>query len=82
MKHYSFQTLPHVAWTGGSKPDRAAIRPGLRQDFGLLVRRLFREQVREYAGFWHDLPLHVARVFWGRAIHDAWATIREAGWVC
>ncbi len=72
---------PVVAWTGGTAPDKTKLTPARCLDFEALTRCLFREQCREWVGFWFvPLPLAVARVFWGRARHDAWATCRSVGW--
>lgn len=65
-------TVKRRAWTGGSPP-----KP-LNQIYGLeraLVRHFFREQVTEWTSFWKTkIPLDIARVFWGRARGDAFAT--------
>jgi len=80
-KPLTLMECPVVAWTGGTSPNPELLRPNHRRDFEIVTRRLFREQCREWVSFWRDrLPLDIARIFWGRARGDAWATAREIGW--
>ena len=67
------------AWTGGDTPT-----PGLRRSnakFRSLVSFFFQEQLVECGGldFWKcagTSSMERARIFWNRAILDAWATFR------
>jgi hypothetical protein len=65
--------IPRRAWTGGSAPRKFLQCCELERT---LRRQLFREQSRMYADYWGDLPLDVARIFYGRAAADAHATVR------
>ena len=67
------------AWTGGSPPrPLASISLAELFDVGLL----YAEQCQVYREAWGDVPEDVARIFWGRARHDAHATHRPGlpGW--
>jgi len=67
------------AWTGGDTPP-----PGLRRGnakFRSLVSFFFQEQLVECGGldFWKcagTSSMERARIFWNRAMLDAWATVR------
>jgi hypothetical protein len=65
-----------TAWTGGSRPPVHARQSAL---YRVIRHRLFREQCETYHGFWGDLPIDVARIFWTRANYDAWASVRTEG---
>lgn len=71
--------LPRRAWTGGDNPTKETWETQL---FRCLVSFFFREQLRECGGLslWESAgtsALQRARIFWGRAKADAWATYRE-----
>ena len=68
-------TPQHRAWTGGSPPPPWPDTPDAQRRYAV---RLYRDQCREWRAFWGDSPdADTARIFWGRAIHDAHATYRE-----
>lgn len=74
--------MQRCAWTGGSVPPE-----GYNTDLFRVIRReRFREQIADCGGL--DLwkcagtsSMERARIFWQRAKYDAWATIRNAGFV-
>lgn len=71
-----------VRWDGGSIPNRGQLEGGRLRDFDCVTRRIFREVVREWEARWGEkVWLGMARVMWGIARFDAWATARSAGWV-
>jgi hypothetical protein len=67
------------AWTGGDPPP-----PGLRRanaKFRAVVSYYFQEQLAECGGLdrWQcagTTSMERARIFWNRAMLDAWATVR------
>lgn len=81
-KHLTLMEAPTVAWTGGSAPCLRYLYAYQLADFKIVRSRMFREQVRAWAGYWLvPMPLDIARIFWNRATHNAWATARSVGWV-
>lgn len=65
-------TVPRTAWTGGDKPRSYSGVCGKEKND---VSVLFREQARDYAQRWGELPvLGIARLFWRRARYDAHAS--------
>lgn len=68
-----------TAWTGGSAPDPIVTRArnSRGREFRRIRRELFREQVTIWREYWGDSPdHHTIRIFWNRAQHDAWSTVR------
>lgn len=79
MKHVAQLLANRRAWTGGDTPPRVWGNANRRRDWHLVRVVWFREQIREWAGFWREpVPLCVARIFWNRASLDAWRTMTEA----
>lgn len=76
----SGRVFSRYAWTGGSRPTK-----GFRSaEFVALRRWFFRESLAECGGLdlWEcagTSAIERARLFWGRASFDAWATLRNAG---
>lgn len=69
------KSYARVAWTGGCRP-RPLDTIGAEEH--RLVRFFFREQMRDWLDFWHDMPeKDVRRTFWFRARYDAHATRRH-----
>lgn len=63
-------TYPRVAWTGGAMVYMPKLVP--------LARALYREQLRFWKCFWHDMPDEdVKATFKERAWGDAYASYRE-----
>lgn len=64
-----------IAWTGGSRPKKLA---DISQDERQFVRKLFKDQLQTWCGFWDSkADLDLCRVFWNRARYDAHATFRN-----
>jgi hypothetical protein len=69
-------TYQRRAWTGGDTPRPDALIPEARNAFGGIRCQLYREQWREYVGYWYEAPgSDVRQTFWRRATYDAWRTI-------
>ena len=73
-------TFSRRAWTGGDTAPSGERRrnPVFRE----LVRFFFREQLAECGGmdFWKCAgtgSVERARIFWNRAMHDAWRTFQN-----
>lgn len=62
-------------WTGGSAPKPLS---EISKAERATVKASFREQCETYREFWNDLPIHIVRIFWNRARHDAHAQHRHA----
>ena len=66
-----------IAWTGGSAPPSGFPRNDSEK---VLVVVMYLDQLSVWFGFWGDLPdSDTARIFWNRAVHDSWATVRPMG---
>ena len=73
------EELGVIAWTGGSRPPAGLTRTN--KHYKGLVSFLFQGQLVECGGLdlWNcagGTSMGRARLFWGRAKYDAWATIR------
>lgn len=78
IKLKSGKIVNRVAWTGGDLPPKNY----RNKDYCELRSLFFREQVKDCGGLdlWactgpHNSSLCRARIFWGRAKHDAWRTL-------
>jgi len=66
-----------IAWTGGSAPPPSFPRNDSEK---VLVVVMYLDQLGDWLGFWEDWPdSDTARIFWDRAMYDAWATVRPMG---
>lgn len=65
------------SWTGGIPPPDDIYKTSYI--FRTLVHKFFLEQLIHYYRFWgkKSLLLDTARIFWGRAKYDAWASMEE-----